>query len=47
MDNLLEAIEKSKGNSMEKLLFGLGIKGIGAKMADNLAKEFKSMDDFA
>lgn len=44
MDNLLEAIEKSKGNSMEKLLFGLGIKGIGAKMADNLAKEFKSMD---
>ena len=44
MDNLLEAIEKSKGNSMEKLLFGLGIKGIGAKMADNLSKEFKSMD---
>ncbi len=44
MDNLLEAIEKSKKNSMEKLLFGLGIKGIGAKMADNLSKEFKSMD---
>ena len=44
MDNLIAAIEKSKENSMEKLLFGLGIKGIGAKMADNLAKEFKSMD---
>lgn len=44
MDNLVSAIEKSKNNSMEKLLFGLGIKGIGAKMADNLAKEFKSMD---
>lgn len=44
MDNLVEAIEKSKENSMEKLLFGLGIKGIGAKMADNLSKEFKSMD---
>ena len=44
MDNLVSAIEKSKDNSMEKLLFGLGIKGIGAKMADNLSKEFKSMD---
>ena len=45
MDNLIEAIEKSKGNSMEKLLFGLGIKGIGAKMADLLSSNFKSMDD--
>lgn len=44
MDNLVSAIQKSKDNSMEKLLFGLGIKGIGAKMADNLSKEFKSMD---
>lgn len=44
MNNLIAAIEKSKGNSMEKLLFGLGIKGIGAKMADNLSKEFQSMD---
>lgn len=44
MDNLMTAIEKSKNNSMEKLLFGLGIKGIGAKMADNLSKEFQSMD---
>ena len=44
MDNLINAIEKSKSNSMEKLLFGLGIKGIGAKMADNLSKEFKNMD---
>ena len=44
MDNLVEAIEKSKENSLEKLLFGLGIKGIGAKMADNLSKEFKTMD---
>ena len=44
MNNLIQAIEKSKSNSMEKLLFGLGIKGIGAKMADNLSKEFKTMD---
>ncbi|MCD8028123.1 MAG: NAD-dependent DNA ligase LigA [Erysipelotrichaceae bacterium] len=44
MDNLILAIENSKQNSMEKLLFGLGIRGIGAKMADNLSKEFKNMD---
>lgn len=44
MDNLIEAIEKSKHNSLEKLLFGLGIKGIGAKMADILSKNFKTMD---
>ncbi len=44
MDNLLEAIEKSKENSLEKLLFGLGIKGVGAKMADVLGRNFKSMD---
>ena len=44
MDHLVEAIEKSKQNSMEKLLFGLGIRGIGAKMADNLSKVFKNMD---
>lgn len=44
MDNMIEAIEKSKENSLEKLLFGLGIRGIGAKMADTLAKEFKTLD---
>lgn len=44
IDKLLEAIEKSKNNSLEKLLFGLGIKGIGEKMSDVLSKEFKSMD---
>lgn len=45
MDNLLGAILKSKSNSLEKLLFGLGIKGIGAKMADLLSSQFKSMDN--
>lgn len=45
MDNLLTAIEKSKSNSLEKLLFGLGIKGIGAKMADLLSLNFKTMDN--
>lgn len=44
MDNLVEAIEKSKENSLEKLLFGLGIRGVGAKMAEVLAARFKTME---
>ena len=38
IDNLLEAIEKSKENSVERLLFGLGIKEVGAKMAKTLSR---------
>lgn len=45
MDNLINAIERSKNNSLEKLLFGLGIKGIGAKNADILAMNFKTLDN--
>ena len=44
IDNLLDAIEKSKENSLEKLLFGLGIKEVGAKMAKILAKRYLSLD---
>lgn len=32
VDNLLDSIEKSKHNSLEKFLFAIGIKGIGEKM---------------
>ena len=46
VDNLLNAIEDSKGNSLERLLFGLGISGIGDKTALLLVKKFKSMDGF-
>ena len=46
VDNLLEAIQKSKGNSLEKLLFGLGIKEIGEKMAKNLARRYRYLDNF-
>jgi len=42
--NLLQAIDLSKENSLEKLLFGLGIRHIGAKAAQILAMEFKEMD---
>lgn len=46
VDNLLDAINKSKGNSLEKLLFGLGIKEIGEKMAKNLARRYRRLDNF-
>ncbi len=45
IDNLLSAIEKSKSNSLEKLLFGLGIKEVGSKMARTLARRFNSLDN--
>jgi DNA ligase (NAD+) len=43
-DNLLDAIQASKTNSLEKLLFGLGIRHVGAKAAKTLAQEFGSID---
>ena len=42
-DNLLEAIENSKQNSLEKLLYGLGIRQIGEKAAKILAYRFETM----
>jgi DNA ligase (NAD+) len=42
--NLLSAIETSKQNSLEKLLFGLGIRHVGAKAAKTLAQQFETMD---
>lgn len=43
--NLLNAIEQSKTNSLEKLLFGLGIRHVGEKAAHILAEEFGTMDN--
>ncbi|WP_062110534.1 NAD-dependent DNA ligase LigA [Bacillus niameyensis] len=45
--NLLKAIEVSKSNSLEKLLFGLGIRHVGAKAAATLAEHFETMDKLA
>lgn len=42
--NLLNAIEDSKKNSLERLLFGLGIPHVGAKTAKILAKRYKELD---
>ena len=44
-ENLVEAIENSKKNSLEKLLFGLGIRQVGEKAAKILASNFKTMDN--
>jgi DNA ligase (NAD+) len=41
---LLQAIEASKANSLERLLFGLGIRHVGAKAAKTLASVFHSME---
>ncbi len=41
---LLAAIEASKDNSLERLLFGLGIRHVGAKAARVLAEEYENMD---
>lgn len=45
VSNLLNSIEKSKSNSLEKLLSGLGIPMVGERTALDLAKHFKSMDE--
>ena len=47
IDNLLAAIEKSKENSLEKVLFGLGIKEIGAKTARTLSRIYGDIDALA
>lgn len=44
VSNLLDAIKHSKQNSLERLLFGLGIRHIGSKAAIILAQTFKTMD---
>ena len=45
--NLLDAIENSKKNSLERLLFGLGIKEVGEKMSKVLARRYKSLDEIS
>jgi DNA ligase (NAD+) len=42
--NILSSIEKSKNNSLERLLFGLGIRFVGSKGAKMIAQHFETMD---
>lgn len=44
VDNLLEAIENSKKNSLERLLFGLGIPNVGEKTSKLLATHYQILD---
>ncbi len=44
VNNLLGAIEESKKNSLEKLIFALGIEQVGEKTARVLARKFETMD---
>ncbi|AMA74205.1 NAD-dependent DNA ligase LigA [Aneurinibacillus thermoaerophilus] len=44
VDNMLNAIEASKNNSLERLLFGLGIRFVGEKAARLLAQHFGTME---
>lgn len=46
-DNLLRAIDASRENSLERLLFGLGIRHVGAKAAKILAENFGEMEQLA
>jgi len=43
-ENLISAIEKSKNNDLEKLIFALGILQVGQSAAKSLARHFKTMD---
>ena len=46
-EKLYEAIQASKDNSAEKLLFGLGIRHVGSKVSQILLQEFHELDQLA
>ena len=43
--NLIDAINKSKQNKLEQLIFGLGIRFVGAKASKNLTKFYHTIDE--
>lgn len=45
VNNLLNAIEKSKSNSLDRLVFGLGIRNIGQASAKLLCDKFGDLDN--
>ena len=44
-ENLINAIENSKNNELDRLITALGIRHVGAKAARTLAKKFKNLDN--
>lgn len=45
VDNVLSAIESSKTRPLDRFLFALGIRFVGEKTAQDLAREFRTLDD--
>lgn len=45
IDKLLDAIEKSKENNLDKLLFGLGIRHCGGKVSKLICKKYSNIDN--
>ena len=43
--NLIDAVNKSKENDLDRLICGLGIRNVGSKLAKVLAKKFKNLDN--
>ena len=46
VQNLIEAIEASKKNNLDKLLFGLGIRHVGSKVSKILVEKIGSLENF-
>lgn len=44
VDNILSSIDVSKSNNLDKVLFGLGIRNVGAKVATVLCENFDTID---
>ena len=44
INKLIDAVEESKKNNLDLLLFGLGIRHVGAKASKLICKRFKNMD---
>ena len=44
-DNLLNAIEKSKNAALDKFIFALGIRHVGSKTAEILARHFQNIEN--
>ena len=44
-ENLVKSVEDSKGRGLERLLFALGIRGVGQRSAQLLARHFETMDN--
>lgn len=45
VENLFNAIENSKTNTLDKFIFGLGIRFVGAKASKNLAKIYSTIEE--